>query len=189
MAQLERHRTAHAALLNENRALDDRQASTGHEWNALLGALNLEVKLTTPVELRAWLRQREEVIQLIEKADEIRQSLGPLEQTLNSRRAAITRILDEYGRAHSSPNVELAEALERADVIIKRHDDLSQTRAKLETRLATTRGELAAAELSLQTANAELSVWRTNWSAMMARIGLEVGRDARTGRGVPHQDQ
>ena len=54
--------------------------------------------------------------------------------------------------------------LEQAEAVIKRHDDLSQKRAKLETKLATARAERAAAELSLGTAEAELTAWRTEWS-------------------------
>ena len=57
--------------------------------------------------------------------------------------------------------------------MIKRHDDLSKRRAKLETKLATAQAERATAELSLQTADAELTAWRSEWSVMMARIGLE----------------
>ena len=54
------------------------------DWNALIGPLALKVELTTTTELRAWLRQREQVVQLLEKAEEIRQTLIPLEHTSNT---------------------------------------------------------------------------------------------------------
>ena len=93
--------------------------------------------------------------------------------TFNTQRAAISRALDEVGEPLSTADSDLAEVLEQAEAVIKRHDDLSQRRAKLETKLATARAERATAELSLQAAEAELDAWRTEWSAMMARIGLE----------------
>ena len=130
-------------------------------------------ELRTPAELRGWLRQREDVVQLLEKVEEIRQSLEPLEQTFNTKRAGICRILDEMGVTLSTPDFSLAEVLEQAEAMIKRHDDLLQRRVKLETKLATARTERATAELSLRTAEADLTVWRSEWSVMMARIGLE----------------
>ena len=77
------------------------------------------------------------------------------------------------GEPLSATDSDLADVLEQAEAVIKRHDDLSQRRGKLETKLATARAERATAELSLQTAEAELTTWRIEWSAMMARIGLE----------------
>ncbi|HKI21585.1 MAG TPA: hypothetical protein VKA15_27065, partial [Isosphaeraceae bacterium] len=157
----------------EGQVLNDRQAHIDREWNALVGPLGIEDQARTPAELRAWLRQREEVVQLLEKVEEARQSLEPLEQTFNKQRAAMSRALDEVGEPLSTTDSDLAEMLERAEALIKRHDDLSQRRAKLETKLATAQAERATAELSLQSAEVELTGWRTEWSVMMARIGLE----------------
>ena len=102
LAQLNRHRTTRATLVDEGQALDDRQARIERDWNALVGPLAIETELRTPAELRAWLRQREEVVQLLEKVEEIRQNLEPLEQTFNTKRAAISRILDEMGEPLST---------------------------------------------------------------------------------------
>ena len=71
--------------MDECRVLDDRQARIERDWNALVGPLAIEAESRTPAELRAWLRQREEVVQLLEKAEEIRQSLEPLEQTFTHK--------------------------------------------------------------------------------------------------------
>ncbi len=173
LAQLNRHRTTREGLEREGQLLNDRQASIDREWNALVGPLGIDDQARTPAELRAWLRQREEVVQLLEKVEEHRQSLEPLEQTFNKQRAAMSRAMDEVGEPLSTTDSDLAEMLEKAEALIKRHDDLSQRRAKLETKLATAQAERATAELSLQTAEVELTGWRTEWSVMMARIGLE----------------
>jgi uncharacterized protein YhaN len=173
MAQLNRHRTACAAIKDECQVLDDRTAGIDRDWTALVGPLAIEAESRTPAELRAWLRLREEVVKHLEKVEEIRQSLEPLEQTFCTRRAAISRTLNEMGEPLSTTDADLAEVLEHAEAIIKRHDDLSQKRGKLEAKLATARAERATAELSLRTAEAELTAWRIEWSGMMARIGLE----------------
>ena len=47
------------------------------------------------------------------------------------------------GEPLSAPNLDLAEMLEQAEALIKRHDDLSQKRTKLETKLATAQSERA----------------------------------------------
>ncbi len=173
LAQLNRHRTARAALVDEGRVLDDRQARIDRDWNALVAPLAIEAESRTPAELRAWLRQREEVVQLLEKVEELRQTLEPLEQTFCTKRAAISQILNEMGEPLSITDSDLAEVLEHAEAVINRHDDLSKRRANLETKLATARAERATAQLSLRTAEAELTAWQIEWSAMMARIGLE----------------
>ena len=173
LAQLNRHRTTREGLEREDQLLNERQAHIDREWNALVGPLDLEDQARTPAELRAWLRQREEVVQLLEKLEEHRQSLEPLEQTFNKQRAAMSRAMDEVGEPFSTTDSDLAEMLEKAEALIKRHDDLSQRRAKLDTKRTTAEAERATAKLSLQTAEVEMTHWRTEWSVMMARIGLE----------------
>jgi len=173
LAQLKRHRSTREGLERESQLLDERQTLIDREWNALIGPLGIDDQARTPAELRAWLRQREEVVQLLEKVEEQRQSLEPLEQTFNKQRATMSRALDEVGEPFSTTDSDLVEVLEKAESLIKRHDDLSQKRAKLDTKRTTAEAERATAELSLQTAEVELTGWRTQWSVMMARIGLE----------------
>ncbi len=173
LAQLNQHRITRKALVDEVQALNDRQTRLDREWNALVGPLAIVAQSNTPAELRAWLRQREEVVQLFEKAEELRQSLEPLDLAFNTHRPALIRSLDEIGERLASAECDLSDVLNQADAALKRHDDMSQKRAKLETKLATAQAERAAAELSLQTAESELTRWRSEWTVMMARIGLE----------------
>ena len=70
LAQLNRHRATHAALKDEARILNDRQAGIDRAWNALVGPLAIEAESRTPAELHAWLRRREEVVQFLEKVEE-----------------------------------------------------------------------------------------------------------------------
>ena len=175
LAQLNQHRASRAALQQDSRRLEDLHARAQQDWNTLVGPLGLEAEARTPAELRAWLRRREDVLQLLEKVEEARQSVEPLDRAFTTHRAAVSRALDEVGEAPSTSGCDLTEVLEQAEAAIKRQDDLAQKRTKLETKLADARSERANARLSLQAAEAELDAWRTDWSAQMARIGLEAG--------------
>ena len=78
----------------------------------------------------------------------MRQNLVPVEQSFNTKRTTICRLLAEMCEPLSTQNIDLTELLEQGDALIKRHDELSQKRTNLETRLATARTELTNAELS-----------------------------------------
>jgi uncharacterized protein YhaN len=173
LAQLGQHRDRRAAIAQEGRMLDDRRASIDQDWNALVGPLGVAAEARTPVELRAWLRRREDVLQLLEKREEARQGVEPLEHAFAAQRAAVTLAMDEVGETSATPGHHLADVLDQAEAAIKRQDDLVQKRSKLETKLAAARTERATAQLSLQEAETALDDWRTDWSAKMARIGLE----------------
>lgn len=176
LAQLGQRRASRAALQQDSRLLEDQHARTQRKWNTAVGPLHLEDESQTPVELRAWLRQREDVIQLLEKVEEARQGVEPLDRAFTSHHAAVTRALNEIDEASSTTaGCDLAESLERAEAAIKRQDDLTQQRTKLETNLAAARSERDNARLSLQVAEAELEAWRTDWAMQMTRIGLEAG--------------
>jgi uncharacterized protein YhaN len=178
LAQLDRHRSIRAALLDKRLAVDARRARLDRDWNAVVGPLAIDAQTRSPAELRAWLRQREEVVQLLEKVEEIRQSIEPLEHAFSVHRPALIRALVDVGERIAQADSDLAQMLEQAEAVLKRHDDLSQKRAKLETKLATAGAERATAELSLQTAESDLTRWRSEWSSMMARIGLEADATA-----------
>jgi uncharacterized protein YhaN len=173
LAQLDQHRDLRAALAQENRLLDDRRASLDRDWKARTDPLGVAVEARTPAQLRAWLRRREDVLQLLEKLEEARQNVEPLEHASSMHRAAVGRALDDVGELSATSGSDLAEVLEQAEVAIKRRDDLAQKRSKRETKLAAARTERATAQLSLQAAETALDAWQTDWSAKMARIGLE----------------
>ena len=173
LARRNQHQATRASLVDEQAALSSRRAHTDREWNAVINPLALETVITTPAELRAWLRQRDDVVQLLEKAAEVRQGLEPLEQTFTTRCTAICRQLDALDEPLSIAKAGLAETLEHADAIIKRHDDLLKQRATLEMRRVNAREERATCELTLKATEAELADWQEKWSVMMTRIGLE----------------
>ncbi len=170
---LERHKASGAELERELDAIENREISLKKRWDELVGPLGINAEKWTPFELRAWLRQREEVVKLVERVAELSEGIEPLELALASHSDTLQKA---FGRLSSEPMAEkldLAELLERAEDFIKRQDALVQKRAQLESTLDAARTEQAGARLSLQAAETELEAWRLDWCDKMKRIGLE----------------
>ena len=175
LAALEKHRAAQAALEHDLQALDQLQVAIERDWTALVATLGISAEVQAPTELRAWLGRREEIAQLVELADEARQSVAPLDQVLASHRLALSQALESCGTPSRAACRDLAESLEIAEALLKEQDGLVQKRLQLESKLADLRVEQANARLSLQSAESELDIWHRDWSARMSRIGLEAG--------------
>ncbi len=173
LASLHRHQAARKALDKDAKQLDQQELDLQREWAALVEPLGLATPSKTPVELRAWARSRDEVIQLLEKVEEARQIVEPLDHTFETHRVALNRAMEDLGEMPSASDSDLAGLLDRAEATIKQQDDLVQRRSKLETKRDGARTELAAAQLSLKEAEADLATRRGEWAAKMARIGLE----------------
>jgi uncharacterized protein YhaN len=171
--QLLQHRATRTRFQQDSKLLEDQRVHSQTDWNTLVGPLGLEAEAQTPTELRAWLRRREDVLQLLEKATEARQSVKALEEQSTSHRAAVTRALGETGNCAPAAGRDLAPLLEQVELVIKREDDLTRKRADLEAKLADVRSERTNAQLSLRAAEAKLDAWRTTWTTQMARIGLQ----------------
>jgi uncharacterized protein YhaN len=174
-AQLAQHCGSRETIESEGRRLAERRDSLEQEWNAMIVPLGIASQAGTPAELRAWLRRREDVLQLVEKRDEARQALEPLDHEMARQCTTVSKALAEIGEPVSASGSELSESLDQAESIIKWQHDLAQKRSKLETKLAAARGERDETRLSLQAAETALEDWRTEWSAWMARIGLDAG--------------
>jgi uncharacterized protein YhaN len=173
VAALEKHRAAHAKLEQACQAVEEDQHAIDRDWNELVAPLGLSTGASTPNELRAWLRRREEIVQVYDLADEHRQRVVPLEAMLATHRRALAQALEPLGISPGTASVNLVEALENAEALIKQQDDLVQKRIQLENKLADAKAEEANARLSLQSAETELSRWHRDWSQKMSRIGLE----------------
>ncbi len=174
-AQLDQHRGLHTTLEHDRRQIEDRRASLDREWTTLIGPLGIATPAQTPAELRAWLRRREEVLQLLEKRDEAHQNVEPLEHEMTRQCGTVIKAQAEIGEPVSATDTDLSDLLDQAELTIKRQDDLVQKRTKLETKLAAARSERSTAQLSLQVAETAMKDWRSEWSAWMARIGLDAG--------------
>jgi uncharacterized protein YhaN len=172
-AALARHEGSRAEHEHELKLVENRYAALEAEFEALVAPLGIQNRRWTPNELRAWLRQRDEVVKLLEKAGEARQLVEALESAVAAHRAALKKAVAPLSKRAMTDDLDLAESLEQAEELIKRHDGLVQKRAQLESTLVAGRAEQANARLSLQAAETELEAWRLDWSEKMKRIGLE----------------
>lgn len=175
LAQLEQHRGRRADLERTSHRLDEDRAALDRDWNALVGPMGVGTLTQTPSEVRAWIGRREAVLRLLEKRDEARQDVESIEGILAPHRDAVSRAYAEAGEPSAPSGSRFSDILELAELAIKRRDDLVQQRSRLETKLAAARTERDAAQLSFDKATAGLSAWQTDWSARMARIGLDAG--------------
>ncbi len=173
VAALEKHRATQAALEHEVRVLDDLQAAIERDWDRLVAPLGISALTPGVTELRAWLRRREDVVQLFELVEEARHSVAPLDELLEHHRRALSQALEPLCIPCAAASPALAGSLEMAEALIKEQDDLVQRRIRLETKLADLRAEQANARLSLQSAESELDRWHRDWALKMSRIGLE----------------
>ncbi|MHB1559695.1 MAG: AAA family ATPase [Isosphaeraceae bacterium] len=173
LAQLDQHRSRRADLEQQSDRLDEDRASLDRDWSAMVGPLGVESVTRTPGELRAWIGRREEVLRLLEKRDEACQNVESIEQTLTPHHAAVSRAYAEAVEPSAPSGSKLSDILERAELAIKRCDDLVQKRSKLETKLTAAQTDRDAAQLSLERAETRLSHLLTEWSGKMARIGLD----------------
>ncbi len=173
VAVLEKHRATQTALEHDLRVLEELHATIERDWNSLVTPLDNSAPTRTASELRAWLRRREEIVQLFELVEEARQSVAPLDQMRTMHCLALSQALEPLGISLAAGDPNLAESLEKAESLIKAQDDLVQKRTKLESKLADARAEQANARLSLQSAEGELESWHRDWSLKMSRIGLE----------------
>ena len=128
MAQLNRHRTIAGGAVGRRPACSTsaRHASTGNgtRWSAPLG---IEAESTNAGRASRLAPPARGGGPASRKGGEVRQSLEPLEQAFqHTRRAAISRALTRSANHVSTSDCDLAEVLEQAEAVIKRHDDLSQ---------------------------------------------------------------
>ncbi len=171
VSQLERHQATRATRAAELQAIEDRLTALQDEWNELVQPLGVSVR--TPPELRAWLRRRAEVVQIMEKFREACRSLEQIERSRTENLKALNRALGELGEPTLPSGSSLGHGLERAESVVTRFDEVLQRRRLLEGKRADARSQLGRYRQDLQAAEAERTAWRSDWAPKMARIGLE----------------
>ncbi|SIO46935.1 Uncharacterized protein YhaN [Singulisphaera sp. GP187] len=171
LAQLDAHQSSRDGRSQTRRDVEGRRDRVHADWKALVDALG--VAAAEPAELRAWLRQRAEVVHRQEQARDARLAREECEASLAEHRAALERAMGGLGVALPDPHEGLAALLEQGEEVLEREDRASRRRETLINQVAEARADLARDQLRLQATEDELASWRLDWSAKMARIGLE----------------
>ena len=173
LSQLDRHRAARAAQHQDRASRSDRLDALRAEWTAMVGPL--DIPAATPAELRAWLRRRDEVVQLAVQAHAAQQVLEPLDQSRGDHRKALERCRGRAGgvvaRGRRSP-LRLAGVGRRRR---RTRGEDARIRDKHRSQADDARGDLIREQLGLKAAEDELAAWRMRWAEMMERLGLEPG--------------
>ena len=171
LSQLDRYRVSRAAHVQARDQAAARLASLRGEWTGTAGPLG--VPAATPAELRAWLRRRDEVVQLAVQARADQQALEPLEQSRVDHGRALRRALLALGESLPDEDGRISDVLARADEVLEREDKSARNREKLRSQADEARAELAREQLGRKAVEDELAAWRTRWGEMMQRLGLE----------------
>ncbi|WP_406697450.1 AAA family ATPase [Singulisphaera sp. Ch08] len=171
LAQLDAHQGTREGRSRTRRDVEDRRDRVRADWKRLVDALG--VSAAEPAELRAWLRQRAEVVHRLEQARDARLAREDCEALLAEHRAAVERAMGGLSASLPDPQEGLAALLEQSEEVLEREDRASRRRETLINQIAEARADLARDQLRLQATEEELSSWRLDWSAKMARIGLE----------------
>ncbi len=141
------------------------------DWVALWKPLG--VTPLSPAEMLDWLRKHESIIQSTEQIYDKQQRIEQLKQQIAESRQRLIATLQQLTPATNLIEKSLQEM---SRLLADQCDDL-QTAAnrqqQLLERLASSRHELAEAEIEYRETNAELTQLDADWSAEMSYLGLE----------------
>jgi len=174
LAQLQTHKTASLECEHARARVEASRNEWRVEWTQLVGALGIEVP--HPVELRAWLRAREQVVQLATRARDASAECAELERLIADHLTALRLELQALGVSPSDAEAELAVWLDRAESVLEQEEQVVRRHEALGRRWETVKDDLARDRGRLQATEEELHDWNERWTAKMARIGL--GPDA-----------
>jgi len=141
------------------------------DWKAQWTPLNLSP--LTPLEMRDWLRQQQDIAQLASSIRDERLDADQLQDRIETLHAELSSTLDKV-----QPHVErdamslrdlLLFASDASDEIQRAENQLSQ----IEETLESDRSDLDGAESRFQKAEAALKKWQLDWANEMRRLGLE----------------
>ncbi len=172
ISEIQHHREAIQSLDGDLSEVDQERQRIEADWKTLTSFLKIPTGRSVG-EVRAWLRDRDQVVQLAEKVQEVRDQLGPIEAARTSSINALQIALGE--RAGGSTT--LADCIEHAEDLILEADRIIKRRDGLEAAIKAANAELATAQHSRKAAQVELDELRQKWAPLMKRIGLEPDAD------------
>jgi uncharacterized protein YhaN len=173
LSQLDSRRNARAAQHQDRASGAGRLNALRAEWTALVGPL--AISAATPAELRAWLRRRDEVVQLALQARAAGQMLEPLDQSRSDHRKALEQAALALGESLPRDDGRLAGWLVWAEDVVEREEKSARAREKHRSQADDARNDLIREQLTLKSVEDDLASWRTRWAEMMERLGLEPG--------------
>ena len=159
---------AHARLTASEQTQADHEAAWEHAW------ADAELVPGTPATMRAWLAERQQILDAHATRDDALSRAAALEQTTACEHAAGRAHLTALGVDETSlKDTSLAALVERARRVIaaeQRRDEAIERVTTSAGQQFSRRRQLVAAQ---QDAETKLARWRDDWRAAMARLALD----------------
>jgi uncharacterized protein YhaN len=171
LSEIRKYHEERIDLERELAKLEGEQAGLDADWAAVIGFLENPARRSI-AEVRAWLRDRQEILRLAEKVDEARDSFEAIESARVDALRAIRVRMGESETPSPGPLDRLSEAIDRAESLIQDAESLVKCRDSLVSAIETAKTERAAALRDHEAANTQLEQWRTEWGPRMERIRL-----------------
>lgn len=171
LAERERLQLRLDALRAGRQATEARLAAARGAWEDRLRASGLPP--IGPEELRPWLLRRGA---LVERAQALRHQGDEIDrdvQTIAAHRDGLAAALRDAGEPEGAVAEPLADRLDRAEAAVAAVDTRRVTRDQLRKAIEDERREREEAHRRLGETDRQLAEWRDNWSARMARLGLD----------------
>jgi uncharacterized protein YhaN len=135
-----------------------------------------------PRRMRAWLQDRQGLLERFQALRERERKAGELEREFASRRNELDERLRSLALAPAGEGESLSDLAARCRRVVERQGDLAARREKLLSEKQEREEERREAEARLHRAEQDLGRWRERWEEAVAPLGL--GPDASPGQAV-----
>jgi len=180
VADRARHRDRQERLASRLEEAEAAREEAAAAWRAAWAPAGVTPR--SPREMRAWLQDRQGLVERLQALRDREDKAGALERELAARRAE----LDERLRALALPPAGEGEVLSdlaaRCRRIVERQGALASRREKLLSEKREKEQERREAEVRLDRAERDLTGWRERWKGEVAPLGL--GPDASPAQAV-----
>mgnify|MGYP002622958002 FL=1 len=139
------------------------------EWARLWSPLGITP--LSPREMRAWLRQQQDLAATAHSLRQHRDSVSTTDALASSLQEDLVRHLNDIG-ASSPDSDSLSAAIEHCESVIHEIDEVNRQRTDTEQRLQSLTNELPARERHVEQANVDVQQWRDDWADAVAALGL-----------------
>ena len=149
--------------------LDEERNTHEHAWAELFDAAGIAPR--SPVEMRAWLGERERLLELFDRLEAARREAARLTQGLSDGGARLEAALAEAGESVSE-GADLPALLSMTESAAERLAEQRAERSRAEQRLGQLAEDLAELDAELEAKRAALADHQGKWGEAVAVLGL-----------------
>ena len=159
-------------LEGEQADFDERKTQLQSEWRELWRESRLEPR--TPEEMREWLAERKSLLEELAELAELNSESSRLRDEIVEHVAELERQLPSVSShvSQEDPGGRLRELLDAAKQVVSQSEQHRIERRQVEGELKKVVDETAAAVRDVETANAKLDEWQTQWAECLTWLEL-----------------